>query len=262
LSGNQKVLKNQLSEVLDLDNSRKHKIQRLAIVCTGWTSHITQPQHEIAVDFGRPKESTTPATDKTTLVGVRVRSNDDRWANSALAEVEEQVERTFQRYTFSVLTLLGLNLLLLLFLLVAFPVRADEALLPLWLKASDLKWAESLVREPRIVTEQEAREVLTRQLRNVVAAERSWQAWREQATSFTDRRAVLLGWPVLFLVVCGVVLLTTCYPRAVFLWGDEKKRYKDMLRRRKFLWGLIWALLVGGIARLLFEGISPFVPRK
>jgi hypothetical protein len=40
-------------------------------------------------------------------------------------------------------------------------------------------------------------------------------------------------------VCCGFALLMTCYPKAVFLWGDEVERYAHLLQRRTILWSII-----------------------
>ena len=75
---------------------------------------------------------------------------------------------------------------------------------------------------------------------------------------------MLIGIPSLVVAVCIVALLTMCYPRAVFLWGDEVNRYADLLLLRGRLWNVIITVLVGGIAsKLLYDGISMFfISRK
>jgi hypothetical protein len=62
--------------------------------------------------------------------------------------------------------------------------------------------------------------------------------------------------------LCVTVLLTTCYPTAVFFWGDEVQRHERTLQRRKLLWGFIATVtLVGLSSRLLFEPVSSWLPR-
>jgi hypothetical protein len=58
------------------------------------------------------------------------------------------------------------------------------------------------------------------------------------------------------IIVCIVILLT-CYPAAVFLWGDEVDRYANLLQRRKIIWGIIVSVtVVSFLSRSLFEGVS------
>ena len=83
-----------VDQLLSLENSHKHKIQRLLIICSGATKGAVRPEHEIQVDFGKNK---SPSSD-TKIVEVSVRSEDDGWASRALSEVEEQLERTWLRY--------------------------------------------------------------------------------------------------------------------------------------------------------------------
>ena len=45
---------------------------------------------------------------------------------------------------------------------------------------------------------------------------------------------------------------------AVFLWGDEAERYKNIEQRRKILWNLIVSMLVTGmLSKFLFDGLFP-----
>ena len=106
-----------VDQVLAIENSRKHKIQRLLIVRSAATKEATHPEHEIQVDFGKSK---TPSSD-TKIIEVSVRSEDGGWADRALSEVEEQVERTaLQDVPHRVaLSILGASVsVLLLFLLI------------------------------------------------------------------------------------------------------------------------------------------------
>jgi hypothetical protein len=70
------------------------------------------------------------------------------------------------------------------------------------------------------------------QLRNVVEARRSTHSAHENRT----RRTLFLAVPLLVVVACIAILLATCYPHAVFLWGDEVGRYANIVHRRKTIW--------------------------
>ena len=68
--------------------------------------------------------------------------------------------------------------------------------------------------------------------------------------------------PLSVVVVCIVVLLTTCYPTTVFLWGDEVERYASTLQRRKAMWGMIISVTVVGVSsRFFFENVASWLPR-
>ena len=129
----------------------------------------------------------------------------------------------------------------------------------MWLGASDLDRVDALVRNQRTLTEQELREVSSTQLRNVLSAERPQQ----QAKSGDFRQSPLILIPLSAIVACAFILLFNCYPRAVFLWGDEHERWKGTLRRRALMWGIIGSILIGGLlANLFYAGVSAWFTVK
>ena len=110
------------------------------------------------------------------------------------------------------------------------------------------------------LTDEQVRKVETMQFRNAVIAIR--QETTPPTTNAPGRKLVLFGLPMLAIVICTLTLLLTCYPRAVFLWGDEIDRNNNRRQTRRLVWGIIVTLLVGGIvAKLLFEGVSPWIPK-
>jgi hypothetical protein len=102
MSGNRREVMNSVDAVLALENSRKHKIQRLVIVCSAATKSATRPEHEIQVDFGKEKKIQSTATK---MVEISVRGEGASWANRTLSEVEEQVERTWMQHRIPVAAL-------------------------------------------------------------------------------------------------------------------------------------------------------------
>jgi ABC-type Fe3+ transport system permease subunit len=103
------------------------------------------------------------------------------------------------------------------------------------------------------LTDEELREISTMQLRNVLAARRAPRQTQENQT----RRTLFLVVPLSVVVVCIVILLATCYPSAVFLWGDEVERYASTLQRRKVIWGIIIGVTVVGVSSgFLFEHVA------
>lgn len=259
LAGNRREELINVDDVLALDNSPERKIQRLLIICSASTAGTARPEREVQVDFASPK--TTANGGKTTIVAMSARSDDRGWASRTLSDVEEQVERTRPDYVLPVLTLVGVLLIMLVILMMQFdslssPVR--DSFRTMWLQDSDLDRIEPLVRD-RVITDQELREVVTKQLRNVLEATRPAQSILRGGT----RQLVLIGVPLTVVLACIIVLTFTSYPRAVFLWGDQVERYSTMLQRRKILWGVIGTVIFYGLlSRLFFEGVLPWIPRK
>jgi hypothetical protein len=255
LSGDRHEELTNVDDVLALDNSSRRKIERLVIVCSASAPGAAQPEHQIEVDFARPKTSTGGGKQK--IVAISVRSQDGSWARRTLSEVEEQVERTWQlHHVLPVMVLAGAAIFVLLFFLYQFsPIflagEPRAGIRTMWLQGSDIERFETLVRDPRVITDQELREVVTRQLRNVVELKRP-----PQATA--TRQLLYVGIPLGVVLVCIFVLLSTCYPSAVFFWGDHVARHERMLLRRKMLWGIIAAVVfLGPLSSLLYEGVSP-----
>lgn len=253
-----------VEEVLDLDNSRKRKIYRLVIASSSSVAGGPRPDHEIQVDFGGPKliRAATGGPDtNTTVVSISVRSDDGGWAGRTLSEVEEQVERTRQGYSPTLVAVLALFAILVLFLSQLPGRRADGISNPassMWLQKSDLDRLRPMLQRDSVITEQEFRAVVTTQLRNVINA----QLPERSQSRDGSRRLLLLAIPLVVVAGCIVTLLVSGYPRSVFLWGDETARYATVVQRRKILWGLIITITLGGVlSQLFYEGVLSFFHR-
>jgi len=254
-TGNRREEMTELDDVLALDNSRRHKITRLAITCAASSLGAARPEHEVQVDFARPKPGGMGGSTK--IVAISVRGDTTAWANRTLSEVEEQVERNWSDYARPVIVLIGL-------LLVALLVLAFQLVPPLprsdywWLTSSDLDRIEAMLAQHPALSDEDLREVSTMQLRNILDARRNVRSAQENRM----KRTLFWAVPLLIVGACIVVLLTTCYPIAVFLWGDEVKRYASTVDRRKAMWSIIIAVTVVGVAsRFFFEGLSSWLPR-
>jgi hypothetical protein len=260
LSGERREEMTNLDDVLSLDNSPKRKIRRLLIVSTASTAGVARPDHEISVDFGRHKSD---ATGTKTVVAISVHSDNTGWADRTISELEEQVERTWLPYTSQGLTLLVI--VGMAFLVPAFALQRDARLnqqqvgaTTMWLRSSDFDRVEKLVRDQRTLSDLELRELATTQLRNILEGERP----PHPPTTMTLRQTLSIAIPLVTVLVCFFVLIATCYPRAVFLWGDEEKRWAATRWRRKFMWSVIIAIFTGLLATSLYEGVIGLVSSK
>src|ERR1017187_9455386 len=238
-----------IDEVLALENSRKHRIQRLIISCSAATKGAVRPEHEIQVDFGKIKK-TSQSVSK--IIEISVRSEVAGWADRALSEVEEQVERTWLRYAVPVGALIVLVVCVSLVLLAQVGVislrNEPEPRTEMWLRGADLNYIEQVVSQNRTITDEEMREIVTRQLRNVLEDQRPKQVTRKTPI----RQKLLLAVPLLLLFGCAITLFW-CYPGAVFLWGDEVGRYDAILYKRKTIWNIIIGVMVIGVVANLFS---------
>ena len=251
-----------LEQVLAVENSRKHKIERLLIVSTSSRDGALRPEHEVQVDFGAVRYSPSSGGGNTTVkvIAVSVRSDLSGWASRTLSEVEEQIERTKLHYSSPMLALVGLVVfmfLVLVFQLVKIEPQKEDISNAMWLDSPSLDRVEKILSQGRTLTDDEMREITTLQLRNVLLDQRP----KQPPPKGRARKAVLLGIPFLLVLGLTITLIKSCYPGAVFLWGDEVDRYSNIIQRRKVIWGVILSLVVVGVlSKLLFEGLSSWIP--
>lgn len=254
LKGNLVEELDSLDDVLQHENSRRRRIERLTITSSASVDDLGM--ETVIVDFGvvkRPNNS-APNTSPTHHIAVNVSSPSAHWASRTLSEVEEQVERTRSSYGASMLALVGvLAVLLGLLIFQARGLRfAEDYSRTMWLDDAGIQRASQIVSQNRPITVEEQREITTIQLRNLV---------REQlpAAPAPDRtrKTIFLLLPTICLVACSVILLFTCYPKKLFLWGDGVERYHTIIQRRRVIWGIIIGIMIIGIfSKFLYEGLA------
>lgn len=246
--------------VLALENSRKKKIQRISVLCSGGLLDGNPAAHDkqVEVDFGvvkRPNNSPENSM-PTKQIAVTVRSDSPSWNSRMLSEVEEQVERTRLSHRSPILTLAGLIILMGVIVLLQIVRTQEDLSKQMWLDDAGLARVEQILSQNRTITDEEMREISTIQFRNLLLDRHPPQA------PAVGRKLFFLGIPFVFLAACAIILITTSYPNAVFLWGDEKGRYDALINRRKILWGFIFTLMaIGLLSRFLYEGISSWLPK-
>jgi hypothetical protein len=245
-----------LDEVLALDNSGSQRIVRLAITCSVSSVAAARAEREVQVDFARPKPINAGRSKHEVAIGVRGESAE--WVDRTLGQAEEQIERTWIHHPRSVAVLIGLLLVGLLLVSSQFVAPRPTLSADWWLSSADLERVEAMLTERPTLTDEDLREVSTLQLQNVLAAHRPTRLVREGQT----RRTVLLAAPLVILVAGMGVLLATCYPREVFLWGDEVERYANLVHRQRTIWSIIVGVTVVSIStRFLVEDVSSWFLR-
>jgi hypothetical protein len=246
-----------VSQVLALENLKKRKIQRVLIQCSG-ASGESGSQREVTVDFTGPR--TIEGQPSRTAKGIRVsvQSEDAAWVTRTFSEVEEQVERTRQNYTQPILILVAVLFCLITVLSLKLPLiplgnQSTAIDWPMWLREKNMERVKTIIgNDKHIISDDERREVETMQLSNVIA----YDALRASPPARELKRIWVLIAPSAFVIICAGLLALFCYPKAVFLWGDEIARNLTMQRFRTTLWSLIIAIIVGGgVANLFFQGI-------
>jgi hypothetical protein len=127
----------------------------------------------------------------------------------------------------------------------------------LWLKGADVDRIEAMLGDHPTITDENLREIAAMQLRNVLGLPRPHRSIPLNQIT----RTLSLAVPLIVVFACGLVLIG-CYPRAVFLWGDEVERYASVVQRRKIICNIIIGVAVVGIlSKFFFEGLSYWLPR-
>lgn len=76
-------------------------------------------------------------------------------------------------------------------------------------------------------------------------------------------RSAVIFVPLLVMLGCIIYLVTSCYPRAVFVWGDYEEYYGQLLNRRKAIWTVVIAtLFLGAMSSLLASGVAGLLGLK
>jgi hypothetical protein len=241
--------------VVAADNSKKHKIQRLAFHCSAAVAGASRTEYEVQIDFGGLSNSQQAPATKTKVISIAVKSDNASWNSRTLSQVEEQVERTWMHQTISLGLLIGLLAICLFFVASQFLTFFPSTSATWWLARADRERLVQMLRDHPTLTDEDLREIETRQLKNVL---RDNGIFPESEPSPKNNAAApyLLVSCIVVVIIC-IIVLFTCYPSAVFLWGDEKGRYDAVLQRRKVVWSILSSgLLAGVISKVWYEILS------
>lgn len=70
-------------------------------------------------------------------------------------------------------------------------------------------------------------------------------------------RTLFIVLPAILVIVVFTYLLWSCYPWAVFSWGDAERKYSDVVERRRMLWTVVVIAIILGIVSNLFVASLP-----
>ncbi len=134
----------------------------------------------------------------------------------------------------------------------------------MWLTDADIHKLATAVDANKTLTEEQVREFVTMQVRNM--ADYIGESVRDRQPPPTPNRSrstweVVLLFGPLVLLMATALLLVRCYPNALFLWGDAVGRYENLKQTRSFLWSaLIGTAFVGLLTNAFKAGLlSHFV---
>lgn len=245
-----------LEQVLALENSRKQRIQRLIVRSSAGAADDEASRELVEADFDSRAPQTNKPENKVAKISITVRSVRASWASRTLSELEEQVERTKPELLSQLAAVLALILLIVSMVLLiapsANPTTKTDFKDSMWLNAQDLDRINEMLRQNPTLSEEQVHEIVTRQVRNVVADQKP----SNDAGIHLSRTKVFLLVPLIILTLITAYLAALCYPTVVFLWGDEVERYNRIKQRRRNLWTvIIFGFVVNVAAALFFTGL-------
>lgn len=239
-----------LDKVYGFYNSGKKQITELVIDLAPISSEGDSPDNRTArIEFAE-----TPRSGK---VSVTVSDPDHKWVEDAFAAIEEQVERCFKRgFMYSISANRGIPLLYiavvaaLLLLLVMAPRPLEKSM---WLTNADIEEFSTQLEKSSTISQEQQLVILKRQLKNL----------RDSLQTPPFR----FTWPALFVIIpilpamtALIYLVGRCYPRSVFLWGDNEELYQVMMRRKDFvLKTFLASTAVSILAGLFLMGVDSYL---
>jgi ABC-type dipeptide/oligopeptide/nickel transport system permease component len=140
--------------------------------------------------------------------------------------------------------MLGLIVLLLMILVVvlfvsSLPFQPEQKM---WLSKSDIHQLAKSLEANKTLTDEQVREIVTMQLRNVVHDFGEPTSDQIPSTPTSKRSAwgaLLLIGPLVVAFALAFYLLVFFYPSALFLWGDAVGRYEHLKHTRNILWSAV-----------------------
>jgi hypothetical protein len=191
------------------------------------------------------------------MVSVSDIEPDSRWATETFAAAEEQVERSFKKgimYTLShptawkVLLLAGLVGITLGMIMEKVSTSDRNLSGKMWLTKTDIAELEPDIASSSALSQEKQAEILKRQLKNIQ------QGFTAKPLS-PKWPLLLVAVPVFVVLGSFIYLVSRCYPPGVFLWGDNEEWYKNLLRRRAYVWNtIIGSMAIGVLSGMLLLG--------
>lgn len=248
---NKRIVLHSIQDVLALDNSLGNPIVSLAIDLEGPTPNDAKAKPFMVTNlrFG---------SGRLDNISLRVVSYDNRVATEVFAELEEQVDRavvsswvakSVKSGQLALVAFFGLVLTAVVF--AATFVQKETPTLP----ATDRAELQRLLTQARSDSEK-IDALVQAQLGELKVSQRSDDLDINWST-ILSLRTVFIALPVLVLVITVIYLILTCYPWAVFAWGDWEQKYNALVARRKTLIGVVLTTLILGIMAGLFVASIP-----
>jgi hypothetical protein len=198
-------------------------------------------------------------------INLKVESVDSKRASQSFAELEEQVERTLSNsliHKFTPINILGgmvaIALLVFLGAILVYGIADDSPAVKTGYMLS-MDELNSFAKKAKEVTNTNDKidflfALESRQLERSVAKQEVGTVRLGKAFTLKNLFIML---PLIVILGCVVYLQQSCYPFAVFLWGDYEERYNKLLSTRRTIWTVvIGSLFIGILGNLFVFGLS------
>jgi len=282
LSDGEIINLSETDDVLGLDNSLRKRIKRMVITETcGKIKTVDDTSPENKSDEKSPKCSSKccfcevdfDGGVKPTEIISTVKSNDNKSGYLLLSFLEEQIDRTIQRgivyriikssptteivvmIAFFVFYLIMISYVLFFYSLTEKQTLQDK----MWLTEKDVTELQKMLDEPSFADNPQMliSNVYKRQIRNLSSPHKIQPSKERKLGRLYDWRIFFIVLPVVVILGALIYLFTTCYPLAVFLWGDYEEEYTKIEGRRKTIWiAVVVSLIISILAGLFIFSLT------
>lgn len=246
LSNEKEIIFHEFNSIFELDNGRKNRVNDVTLI---WKN----AEIDIEIQFR-----------KKPLVSVDVSSNGLEWTNQLFAEIEEQIERitlTDWVYKFiadssTILTILVLPIIII-FSTTIFSDSNDS------IRTLNLTQEDKALLSNKIDSVKSNEDkidfiyVVIKQMVKVKQPSSKTEILNETWAFFCDFKNYTIIIPILLSIFLIWYVLSYCYPKYVYEWGDMEEEYSKIIERRKNLWNiLIGSIILGIITNFFVWGLT------
>lgn len=246
-----------IDNILNHDNTIKNPI-------SAFTLHF-EDQNDLTnnnciINYNRDKSK----------VSFSIDSINTKWANELYAEIDEQIERTFNAsffYSFGrrpidKIANLIIAMFMIVFVLSMFIVITTEGSegTKNYLTKTNI---EQLLESSQLSKSTEDKINIIYNYHVIQLTNLSESKSKYSFYDLINIQILSLLLPVFIVIIAMFYLTLRCYPGSIFLWGDYEEYYNDILSRRKFVINaIVITLFVGIVGNFFVYGFINFFGKR
>lgn len=245
-----------VDDVLNIDNSKKERIENFFITCNDEKGTVkTEKDNILEMHF----HGNTPARMCLDII-----HDDSKWGNELTSILDEQIERTIQdslmyRLSRQKWILLIAVLAFVLVVKLGFELFSSSTIQFVPLESKEIDELEILLNDTTMTGTEKASEIVIMYAKKLVEKGNEKQATFFQSL-FDSWTSIFFVLPILIILISFIYMIFYCYPNAVYLWGDAKEWHKKLVNRRKTVWSvIIFSMIIGVLSNLFVVAVTTFI---